>query len=61
MSQSSHVIPPYGVAIQSSIDGGDVHHMKTLLKQRDSTKPEAQDLRDAYEKLAREISRLEKR
>ncbi|TMU71837.1 DUF1843 domain-containing protein [Pseudomonas fluorescens] len=61
MSRSAHVIPPYGVAIQSSIKGGDVQDMKTLLKQRDSTKPEAQELKDAYDKLAQEISRLEKK
>ena len=40
--------------------GGDLQQMKTLLKQRDSTKPEAKELQTAYEKLAKEVSRLEK-
>lgn len=60
MSRSTANIPPYGVAIQSAIKQGDVQHMKTLLQQRDTSKPEAQDLKDAYEKLAREVSRHEK-
>lgn len=60
MSRSTANIPPYGVAIQGAIKQGDVQHMKTLLQQRDTRKPEAQDLKDAYEELAREISRHEK-
>lgn len=60
MTGSKHNMPPYGVAIQSAITEGDLQQMKTLLKQRDSTKPEAKELQTAYEKLAKEVSRLEK-
>ncbi|WP_085639189.1 MULTISPECIES: DUF1843 domain-containing protein [unclassified Pseudomonas] len=61
MSDSkSHNIPPYGVAIQSAITDGNLQEMKSLLKQRDSTKPEAKELTTAYEKLAQEVSRLER-
>ncbi|MBV4473284.1 DUF1843 domain-containing protein [Pseudomonas sp. B2M1-30] len=60
MTGANHNMPPYGVAIQDAITGGNLQQMKTLLKQRDSTKPEAKELKTAYEKLAREVSRLEK-
>ncbi|WP_085707371.1 DUF1843 domain-containing protein [Pseudomonas sp. B35(2017)] len=61
MSDSKpHIIPPYGVAIQSAITDGNLQKMKSLLKQRDSTKPEAKELTTAYEKLAQEVSRLER-
>lgn len=60
MTGANHNMPPYGVAIQDAITGGNLQQMKTLLKQRDSTKPEAKELKTAYENLAREVSRLEK-
>ncbi|MGA8138121.1 MULTISPECIES: DUF1843 domain-containing protein [Pseudomonas] len=55
-----HALPPYGTAIQGAIEEGNLQQMKALLKQRDSTKPQPQDLQTAYEKLAKEVSRLEK-
>ncbi|WP_445178701.1 DUF1843 domain-containing protein [Pseudomonas sp. McL0111] len=60
MTRSTANMPPYGVAIQSAISQGDLQHMKSLLKQRDAANPESKDLKVAYEKLAGEISRLEK-
>jgi len=61
MSKSaSHSMPPYGVAIQEAIKDGNLQHMKTLLKQRDTSQPEHQKLNSAYEQLAKEVSRLEK-
>lgn len=61
MSRStSHFSPPYGSAIHDAIEEGNLQQMKTLLQQRDSTKPQPKDLQTAYEKLAKEVSRLEK-
>ncbi|MGE1173395.1 DUF1843 domain-containing protein [Pseudomonas sp. BW7P1] len=60
MTGSKHNMPPYGAAIQDAISGGDLQRMKTLLKQRDSTKPEEKALQTAYKNLAEEVSRLEK-
>ncbi|WP_248799204.1 DUF1843 domain-containing protein [Pseudomonas sp. MWU13-2105] len=61
MSRSTpHASPPYGSAIHDAIEEGNLQQMKTLLQQRDSTKPQPKDLQTAYEKLAREVSRLEK-
>ncbi|MBU6957175.1 DUF1843 domain-containing protein [Pseudomonas sp. CVAP len=56
---TGHSMPPYGVAIQSAIKAGNLPQMKTLLKQRDTSKPEAKELSAAYEKLAKEVARLE--
>lgn len=61
MSHSpSHPIPPYGVAIQSAIKEGNLQQMKALLKQRDPSKPEPEELQTAYDTLAKEVSRQEK-
>lgn len=61
MSTSTrHSMPPYGVAIQGAIKAGDLPQMKTLLKQRDASKPENKELNAAYEQLAKEVARLEK-
>jgi hypothetical protein len=49
------------VAIQSAIKTGDLPQMKTLLKQRDASIPENKELTTAYEQLAKEVARLEKR
>jgi len=58
---SSHPIPPYGAAIHDAITEGNLQQMKTLLKQRDSSKAEPKELATAYEKLAKEVSRQEQR
>lgn len=60
-SSTRHSMPPYGVAIQSAIKTGDLPQMKTLLKQRDASIPENKELTTAYEQLAKEVARLEKR
>jgi len=60
-SSPRHSMPPYGVAIQSAIKTGDLPQMKTLLKQRDASIPENKELTTAYEQLAKEVARLEKR
>ncbi|MGY4816348.1 DUF1843 domain-containing protein [Pseudomonas chlororaphis subsp. piscium] len=60
-SSSQHVIPPYGVAIQKAISLGDLPQMKSLLKQRDKSQKESKDLSSAYEQLAQEVARLERR
>ncbi len=57
---TSHSLPPYGNAIHDAIEEGNLQQMKALLKQRDSTKPQPKDLQTAYEKLAKEVSRMEK-
>ncbi|KPA90214.1 MULTISPECIES: DUF1843 domain-containing protein [Pseudomonas] len=57
---ATHPITPYGVAIHDAITEGNLQQMKTLLKQRDVSKPENKELHSAYEKLAKEVSRLEK-
>jgi len=57
---SPHVIPPYGVAIQSAISAGKLPEMKTLLAKRDPSKNEPKDLHNAYEQLAKEVARLER-
>ncbi|MGF6487720.1 DUF1843 domain-containing protein [Pseudomonas frederiksbergensis] len=62
MSRSpSHPIPPYGAAIHDAIMEGNLQQMKTLLKQRDASKPEPKELQTAYDKLAKEVSRQEQR
>lgn len=62
MSHSpSHTIPPYGVAIQHAISAGNLPQMKTLLEQRNSSATEPPELRTAYEHLAQEVARLERR
>jgi len=60
-NSSLHNMPPYGVAIQSAITAGDLPQMKSLLKKRDKSASEPQELRSAYERLAKEVARLEKR
>ena len=55
-----HVIPPYGVAIQSAISEGKLPQLKALLAKRDPGKNEPQDLHNAYEQLAKEVARLER-
>ena len=60
-SSTRHSMPPYGVAIQSAIKAGSLPEMKTLLKQRDASKPEPKELQTAYDKLAKEVSRQEQR
>lgn len=59
-SSSSHPIPPYGVAIQDAIKEGNLQQMKALLRKRDPSKPEPQELKSAYDQLAKEVSRQEK-
>ncbi|AAY91429.1 DUF1843 domain-containing protein [Pseudomonas protegens] len=58
---SQHVIPPYGVAIQSAISEGKLPEMKALLAKRDPARNEPKDLHNAYEQLAQEVARLERR
>ncbi|MCD9572303.1 DUF1843 domain-containing protein [Pseudomonas protegens] len=58
---SQHVIPPYGVAIQSAISEGTLPQMKALLAKRDPARNEPKDLHNAYEQLAKEVARLERR
>ncbi|MBC2659565.1 DUF1843 domain-containing protein [Pseudomonas sp. MSSRFD41] len=55
-----HVIPPYGVAIQSAISEGKLPQMKALLAKRDNNQAEPAELRAAYEQLAKEVARLER-
>lgn len=59
-SSSLHPITPYGVAIQA-ISLGNLPQMKSLLKQRDTSQKESKDLSSAYEQLAQEVARLERR
>ncbi|MEN5089138.1 DUF1843 domain-containing protein [Pseudomonas protegens] len=56
---SQHVIPPYGVAIQSAISEGKLPQMKALLAKRGPKESEPKDLHNAYEQLAKEVARLE--
>ncbi|WDG54200.1 DUF1843 domain-containing protein [Pseudomonas chlororaphis] len=60
-SSSLHPITPYGVAIQEAISLGNLPQMKSLLKQRDSSQKESKELSSAYEQLAQEVARLERR
>ncbi|MBI6853766.1 DUF1843 domain-containing protein [Pseudomonas cichorii] len=55
-----HPITPYGTAIHDAISDGNLQQMKTLLKQRDVSKPEDKELASAYDALTQEVSRLEK-
>jgi Domain of unknown function (DUF1843) len=60
-SSSLHPVTPYGVAIQEAIALGNLPQMKSLLKQRDSSRKESKELSSAYEQLAQEVARLERR
>lgn len=58
--RAPHTIPPYGTAIHDAITEGNLQQMKTLLKQRDTSKSEDKELTSAYEALTQEVSRIEK-